>query len=107
MQDLEKPVCRVQSDPIDVDAANALSSSQERKRRRVYMAGASSVVVLTLNATALHAKARASNRLAEACRAASHDPRAKGKARTTKQKPKGKSKGVQGAKHSNEKLRSS
>ena len=83
------------------------TSMQPRKRRRVYMAGASSVVVLTLNATALHAKARASNRLAEACRAASHDPRAKGKARATKEKPKGKSKGVQGAKHSNEKLRSS
>ena len=59
------------------------------KRRRVQMAGALRVAVLTINATAVHAKARASNLLAKASRPASHGPRvrAKEEARKTRERP--------------------
>ena len=61
----------------------------KRKRRRVQMAGALHAAVLSINATAIHALARESNRLAEADRTASHGPRvsAKETAKKTRENP--------------------
>ena len=53
---------------------STLSRPAKEERRRFHVAGASHAAVLTINATAMHAKARASNRLAKASRMANHGP---------------------------------
>ena len=68
------------------------------------MAGVLHAAVLTVNATAKHAKARAINRPAKASRTASHGPmreRAMEKTTKTMENPSEKSKGLKGSKHSN------
>ena len=50
---------------MNVDAVNSLLRQTKENHRRRHVAGASHAAVLTINATAMHAKARASNRLAK------------------------------------------
>ena len=66
-----------------------LRRAKENHRQR-QVAGASHAAVLTVNATAMHAKARASNRLAMASRVANHGPlvRTKEKVKKTMENPK-------------------
>ena len=63
---------------------STLLQPAKEKRRRCHMAGASHAAVLTIYATAMHAKARTSNRLTKASRTAHRGPRV----RATKENPK-------------------
>ena len=70
--------------------------------RRRHMAGGSHAAVLTVNATAMHAQARASNCLAEASSMANHVPRVrtKEKVKKTRKNPRESRTVLREAKHS-------
>ena len=57
---------RGHSDPMDVDAVNSLSRLAKEKGHRVRVMGVLSAVEHIFNETAMHARARASNRMAKA-----------------------------------------
>ena len=56
---------RGNSDPMDVDAVNSLSRLAKEKGHRVRVMGVLSAVEHIFNETAMHARAQASNRMAE------------------------------------------
>ena len=74
---------RGHSDPMDVDAVNFLFCLVKEKGHRVRAMGVSIAVEHMFNETAMHARAQASNCLAEG-NSASHGPRVRAKARVKK-----------------------
>ena len=98
---------RGHSDPTDVDAVNTLLSGKGKGSSSPRVGCFLSAVEHIFNETAMHARAQASNRLANPNRA-SHGPRVRAKVRVkrtrgkSKRQPKGQFKGTKGAKRSYE-----